>query len=82
MLMPRSFPQHRDPSHRRDRLLDQCEAFGGESRRVIGNAGDVAARMRQAVNKVRRNRIADSNVDHCRHIRDLASERDRKTAVT
>src|SRR6266571_2573870 len=73
-------PQHRDPSHRRDRLLDQREAFGGESRRVIGNAGDVAARMRQAVNKVRRNRIADSKVDHCRHIRDLASERGWKTA--
>src|SRR5262245_56696953 len=68
-------PQHRDPSPLRHRLLDQLETFGGESRRVVRNAGDVATRVRQAVDKVRRNRITDSKKDHRWHIRDLAGER-------
>jgi hypothetical protein len=60
-------------------LLDQLETFGGEGRRVVRNAGDVAARMRQAVDKMRCNRITGSDVDHRRHIRHLAGERRWKT---
>src|SRR5262249_50291981 len=73
-------PQHRDPSRLRHRLLDQLETFGGESRRVVRNAGDVATRVRQAVDKVRRDRITDSKEHHRRHIRDLAGERGWKAA--
>jgi hypothetical protein len=73
-------PQHRDPSRLRHRLLDQLETFGGESRRVVRNAGDVATWVRQAVDKVRRDRITDSKEDYRRHIRDLASERGWKAA--
>src|SRR5262249_34861342 len=73
-------PQQRDPSHLRHRLLDQLEAFGGKSRRVVRNAGDVATRVRKAVDKARRDRITDSNEDHRRHIRDLAGERSGKAA--
>jgi hypothetical protein len=60
-------------------LLDQLETFGGESRRVVRNASDVAARMRQAVDKMRCNRITGSDVDHRRHIRYLAGKRRWKT---
>jgi hypothetical protein len=67
-------PQHRDPSNLRHRLLDQFETFGGESRCVVRNAGDVATRARKAVDKPRRDRITDSKEDHRRHIRDLAGE--------
>src|SRR5262249_20154977 len=66
--------------HLRHRLLDQLETFGGESRRVVRNAGDVATRVRQAVDKVRRDRITDSKENHRRHIRDLAGERGWKAA--
>src|SRR5215471_3544529 len=75
-----SVPQHRDPSHLRHRLLDQLETFGGESRSVVRNAGDVAARVRKAVDKARRDRIAGSKEDHRRHIRDLTGERGWKAA--
>src|SRR5262249_1970985 len=67
-------PQHRDPAHLRDGLFDQPEALGGKNRRVVGNASDVAARMRQAVDKARRDRITGSDVNHRRDIRDLAGE--------
>src|SRR6516164_10715275 len=73
-------PQHRDPSPLRHRWLDQLETFGGESGRVVRNAGDVATRMRQAVDKVRRDRITDSKKDHRGHVRDLAGERSWKAA--
>ena len=73
-------PQHGDPLHLRDRLLDQREALGGKNRRVVGNAGDVAAWMRQAVDKARRDRIAGANVNHRRNIRDLAGEGGRIAA--
>ncbi len=61
-------------------MLDHLETFGGESRRVVRNAGDVATRVRKAIDKVRRDRITDSKEDHCRHIRDLAGERGWKAA--
>src|SRR5262249_53461462 len=73
-------PQHRDPSHLRHRLLDQLETFGGESRRVVRNAGYVATWVRKAVDKARRDRITGSKEYHRRHIRDLTGERGWKAA--
>src|SRR5262245_19331305 len=73
-------PQHRDPSHLRHRLLDQLETFGGKSRRVVRNAGDVATWVRKAVDKARRDRITGSKEYHRRHIRDRAGERSGKAA--
>jgi hypothetical protein len=61
-------------------LLDQLETFGGESGRVVRNAVDVATRVRQAFDKVRRDRITDSKKDHRWHVRDLAGERGWKAA--
>jgi hypothetical protein len=56
-------------------LLDHLETFGGESRRVVRNACDVATRARKAVDEARRDRITGSKEDHRRHIRHLAGER-------
>ncbi len=61
-------------------MLDQLKTFGGESRRVVRNACDVATRARKAVDKARRDRITGSKEDHRRHIRDLAGERGWKAA--
>src|SRR5215472_15226580 len=73
-------PQHRDPLYLGHRLLDQLKTFGGESRRIVRNARDVATRVRKVVDKVRRDRITDSKEDHRGHIRNLASERGWKAA--
>src|SRR5215510_9898427 len=81
MLMPRSFRFHNIATRRTfGPLLDKLETFGGKSRRVVRNAGDVATRVRKAVDKTRGDRITDSKEDHRRHIRNLAGERGWKAA--
>src|SRR5262249_34795868 len=67
-------PQHRDSLQLRDCLFDERETLGRERRRVIGNAGDGAARPCQPVDKVGGDRIAAAEGDNRSNVRNLAGE--------
>ena len=62
-------PEHCHPRHSWRDLLEQLQPFGAHAVFESHEAGDVAARLRQAVDEAGADRIGDDHEDH-RHVAD------------
>ena len=76
----RRVAKHRDPGHTWRDLFQQFQPFSAEGVFRSHEAGDVAARLRQALDEASADRIGDPHEDHRHRVGDRLERRHTREA--